>query len=70
MKMILQRSKIICLFSVLAFMSMMFPSASMGIEYKGVEFPDEKIIHGKACQLIGVGTFKGLKVIPVEYIAI
>ncbi len=70
MKIILQRSKVIYLFSVLAFLSMMFPSASMGLEYKGVDFPDEKVIHGKACQLIGVGTFKGLKIIPAEYIAI
>jgi len=67
MKVMQKNSRALKLFFVLALLGMMFPAVVMGLVYKGVDFPDEVVIAGETCKLMGVETYKAFKFITVEY---
>ncbi|MDY6855592.1 MAG: chalcone isomerase family protein [Thermodesulfobacteriota bacterium] len=63
-----KKSKEVSLFFIVILLGIMFPAFALGVEYKGVDFPDEVVIDGKTCQLMGVGSYKALYIVTVEYV--
>ncbi|MDY6856972.1 MAG: chalcone isomerase family protein [Thermodesulfobacteriota bacterium] len=62
-----KKSRALTLFFVLALLGMIFPAVVMGLVFKGVDFPDEVVIAGKTCKLMGVEVYKAFKLITIEY---
>jgi hypothetical protein len=70
MEVMQKKSRALKLFFVLALFGMMFPAVVMGRVYKGVDFPDEVVVAGETCKLMGVETYKLFKFISIEYAAL
>jgi hypothetical protein len=62
-----KRIRIFNLFLVLAILGMLFPRISMGLVFKGVNFPDEVVANGETCKLMGVSAFKVFFFFTIEY---
>lgn len=65
-----QNSKVKSLFFIFVLLGMVLPAFAVGVEYKGVDFPDEVVIDGKTCQLMGVGSYKAYFFFTVEYVGL